>query len=75
MFGNVAAVGTGSLRFAVFSLQSHLLVQILDLSSGELENLAALDCSIVALGIRASDEDVTFFNVCVDDGRYARRTN
>lgn len=71
MLSYVRAVGTSFLGLTVFCLQYLLFVQLLDLPGSVLEHLSSSDDAIFALRVGALDEDKPFFNVGVNDGRYA----
>lgn len=75
MLSYVATVGTGFLCFIIFSLQSHLLIQILGFTGGELKYLFSPDGTLLAFWVWTRDEDETLFNVCVDNGGDTGRTN
>ena len=75
VLSNVRAIGTSFLSFIIFCLQSHLLVEIPGLPGSVLEHLLSSDDTIFALQVGALDKDEPFFNICVDDGRYAGRTD
>ena len=75
MLSYVATVGTGFLHFILFSLQSHLLIQILGFTGGELEHLFTPDGTLFAFWVWTRDEDETLLNICVDDSGDAGRAN